>query len=116
MAGVELKSLDPLAQAVSQFGTSLKQKLSGKGIAGSPEDQLRAPLEALVADLAEPLLFKSGEVVLVGETSLESKTRPDYAVKVKNALVGFIEIKAPGKGSDPRRFKDKARHRAMAEA
>ncbi len=25
---------------------------------------------------------------------------------VRNALVGFIEVKAPGKGADPRRFKD----------
>ena len=28
------------------------------------------------------------------------------SVAVANALVGFIEVKAPGKGSDPRRFKD----------
>ena len=35
-----------------------------------------------------------------------SKTRPDYAVTVSNALVGFIEVKAPGKGADPRKFAD----------
>jgi hypothetical protein len=95
-----------LSQAVSQFGAAVKSKLSGKGIAGSPEDQLRAPLETLVRDLAEILLFRAGDVVLVGETALELKTRPDYAVKIKNALVGFIEIKAPGKGADPRKFKN----------
>jgi len=45
--------------------------------------------------------------VAVGETTLTAlKTRPDYAVKVRNALAGFIEVKAPGKGADPRRFKD----------
>ena len=32
------------------------------------------------------------------------KTRPDYAVTVHKALAGFIEIKAPGKGGDPRRY------------
>ncbi len=86
---------------------SLKAKLSGKGAAGAPEDQLRAPLEALISDLAAIVLFKPGDVVAVGEASLTAlKTRPDYAVKVKNALVGFIEVKAPGKGADPRRFKD----------
>jgi hypothetical protein len=37
----------------------------------------------------------------------ELKTRPDYAITVRKALVGFIEVKAPGKGADPRKFKDK---------
>lgn len=43
----------------------------------------------------------------VGESSIsELKTRPDYAVTVHNALVGFVELKAPGKGADPRKFKE----------
>jgi hypothetical protein len=33
-------------------------------------------------------------------------TRPDYAVSVHGALAGFIELKAPGKGGDPRRFRN----------
>lgn len=98
---------DPLADAVSRFGASLKPKLSGKGAAGAPEDQLRAPLERLVADAAEALLFKAGDVVMVGETTLAAlRTRPDYAVTAGGALVGFIEVKAPGKGADPRKFRD----------
>ena len=102
-----LKATIPLAEAVSRFGAALRSKLSAKGAVGAPEDQLRAPLELLVTDLSELLLFKPGEVIPVGETTLSSlKTRPDYAVTVKNALVGFIEVKAPGKGADPRRFKD----------
>ena len=41
----------------------------------------------------------------VGEASLANlKSRPDYAVTVRGALVGFVEVKAPGKGADPRRF------------
>ena len=34
---------------------------------------------------------------------------PDFAVTVHKALVGFIEVKAPGKGADPRKF-DKDSH------
>lgn len=102
-----MKVANPLAEAVSRFGAVLKPKLSGKGAVGAPEDQLRAPIEVLVADVAAVLGFKSSEVVPVGEASLAAlKTRPDYAVKVRNALVGFIELKAPGKGADPRKFKD----------
>jgi hypothetical protein len=33
-------------------------------------------------------------------------TRPDYAVNVHSALTDFIELKAPGKGADPRIFSD----------
>ena len=102
-----MKTATPLAEAVSRFGAPLRRKLSGKGAMGAPEDQLRAPLEVLLADLSELLLFKPGEVVPVGETTLSSlKTRPDYAVTVNNALVGFVEVKAPGKGADPRKFRD----------
>jgi len=49
----------------------------------------------------------ANSVQLVGETTLsELKTRPDFAVTVGKALVGFVEVKAPGKGADPRKFND----------
>lgn len=37
----------------------------------------------------------------------ELRTRPDFAAQFNKALIGFIEVKAPGKGADPRKFKDK---------
>ena len=101
------KETDLLGSAVSAFGKSLKEKLSKKVISGAPEDQLRGPLEKLLEAIALISLFKKGDVVAHGETALSDlKIRPDYAVTVKKALVGFIEIKAPGKGADPRKFKD----------
>ena len=96
-----------VAAAVSQYGASLKPKLASIAIEGAPEDQLRAPLESLVRDLAEIGGLPAASVRLVGETTLAAlKTRPDFAVTVGNALVGFIEVKAPGKGADPRKFND----------
>jgi hypothetical protein len=96
-----------VAGSVSNFGTSAKAKLSNVAISGAPEDQLRGPLEALLLDLAEIGGLPAKAVNLVGETTLTHlKTRPDYAVTVSNALVGFIEVKAPGKGADPRKFAD----------
>jgi hypothetical protein len=96
-----------IASAVSDFGASAKAKLTNVAISGAPEDQLRAPLEALLRDLAEIGGLPPNALNLVGETTLAHlKTRPDYAVTVSNALVGFIEVKAPGKGSDPRKFVD----------
>ncbi|MDQ6436526.1 type ISP restriction/modification enzyme [Mesorhizobium sp. LHD-90] len=93
-----------LAEAVSAYGVSLRPKLANPAIGGQPEDQLRAPLELLVKDLARAGSLQ-GDVQLVGETSLaDIKTRPDFAATVDSALVGFIEVKAPGKGADPRHF------------
>ena len=94
--------------AVATFGAEAKAKLTNVAAKGEPEDQLRAPLERLIVDLAELCGFQRKEVAPVGETSLsELKTRPDYAVTVRQTLIGFIEVKAPGKGADPRKFKDK---------
>lgn len=96
-----------VAIAVSNFGASTKAKLSNVAISGAPEDQLRGPLEVLLHDMAEIGGLPAKAVNLVGETTLAHlKTRPDYAVTISNALVGFIEVKAPGKGADPRKFSD----------
>jgi len=96
-----------IADAVSAYGASAKAKLSNIAIGGAPEDQLRSPLDLLLRDLAEISGLPVGSVHLVGETTLaDLKTRPDFAVTVSKALVGFIEVKAPGKGADPRKFSD----------
>lgn len=95
-----------LQEAIARFGAEAKSKLSNPSATGEPEDQLRAPLEALFDDLAELCGFKREQVTAVGETSLSMlKTRPDFAITVRNVLVGYVEVKAPGKGADPRRFK-----------
>ena len=93
--------------AIATFGAKAKEKLSNPAASGQPEDQLRAPFEHLLADLAELSLLPKSAVTAVGESSIgDLKTRPDYAITVHNALVGFVELKAPGKGADPRKFKD----------
>ncbi|MCB1382779.1 MAG: N-6 DNA methylase [Notoacmeibacter sp.] len=91
---------------ISEFGAATKSKLSNPAVTGAPEDQLRAPLETLIAD-GIAVLCNVKSVSLVGESTLsEIRTRPDYAVSRANSLIGFIEVKAPGKGADPRKFSD----------
>ena len=105
-----------LEEAVARFGKSAKDKLNNPGATGQPEDQLRAPLETLVADLCALIGPSADDVVLIGESALsELMTRPDYAVTRKNALVGHIEVKAPGKGADPRKFADKSHDKGQWE-
>jgi hypothetical protein len=96
-----------LSDAISRFGVAVKAKLAGQGASGEPEYQLRAPFETLLADVLTILGFGASKIVAVGESPVaDLKTRPDYAITRMNALVGFIELKAPGKGADPRQFKD----------
>ena len=95
------------AGVVSAFGAEARAKLDNPAISGAPEDQLRGPLEGLFHGLAALDDLTPGGLSLVGETTLlHLQTRPDYAVSVNNALVGFFEVKAPGKGCDPRKFSD----------
>jgi hypothetical protein len=83
--------------AVSQFGERAKSKLSNVSAKGTPEDQLRAPFEDLMAGVAA---LSGKHVSLVGEVSqTEMRTRPDYAVTSTSVLIGFVELKAPGKGA-----------------
>ena len=95
-----------LQTAIANYGTSAKTKLRNVAASGEPEDQLRAPFEGLIKALAELCGFPRNTLAAVGESSIvELKTRPDYAITLRNLLVGFVEIKAPGKGADPRRFR-----------
>lgn len=84
-----------------------RRSLSSIAISGAPEEQLRTPLDTLFRDLASISATVTGKIDLIGETSLaEAKIRPDFAVTLDNELVGFIELKAPRKGADPRHFSD----------
>jgi hypothetical protein len=96
-----------MQSAVSTFGEKAKAKLANLGASGEPEDQLRAPFERLLADFASLLNFPDSAVAAVGESAIRDlKIRPDYAVTAHGILIGFVELKAPGKGADPRRFRD----------
>jgi hypothetical protein len=94
-----------LGKAIAAFGQRAKTKLTAT-VTGEPEDQLRNPIELLLADVADLCSLDSGKLAVVGETSLRDlMTRPDFAVTYNNVLVGFVELKAPGKGADPRKYK-----------
>jgi hypothetical protein len=87
---------------VSVYGATLAPRFATGG--GEPEDLLRGPFETLLDGVAR--VAGIADVVLTGEHHLaDERVRPDYAVHVAGALVGFVEVKAPGKGVDPTKFK-----------
>ena len=96
------KAIQPLDEAVSRFGASLKAKLSGQGVSGAPEDQLRAPFEQLLADLAELCSLPKPAVAAVGESFVSDlKTRPDYAVTVQERSSGSSRSRPPARAPTP---------------
>jgi len=105
-----------LKDAISKFGSQARAKLGNPAAIGQPEDQLRGPLETLFHDIGQLIGLAATDAVLVGEISLtDIMTRPNYAVTRKGALIGFIEVKAPGKGVDPTKFPAKSHDRAQWE-
>lgn len=89
-----------IADIVSTFGSETKAKLAG---VGEPEEALRVPIEHLITSVGT-LIGRRTE--LDGETHLsELSSRPDFAVRVKGAVVGYIEVKQAGLSLDPSTFR-----------
>lgn len=104
-----------LADAVSRYGKDVKAALNDPSAIGEPEDQLRTPMVNLIGDLNSLIGPDAKGVRMIGEVRLpELMTRPDFAV-TRDGLVGFIELKAAGKGSDPTAFAAKSTDRAQWE-
>jgi hypothetical protein len=67
-----------VSSAIAAFGAKAKAKLANPGASGEPEDQLRAPFEQLLADLAELANFPKTAVrskrLQLGGRELSEKT------------------------------------------
>lgn len=89
---------EPALAALTAFTGAIRQKFSTH-VEGEPEDQLRAPCEALTASIGAVL---GHSVTVVGETLLANHGgKPDFGIAVDKLLCGHIELKAPGKGANP---------------
>jgi hypothetical protein len=93
-----------LSNALGTLGLDLKKKLAQPVISGDPEEQLRTPLDIFLRSAAEA--FDLSDVNVIGEVQMaDIGSRPDFAVTVGGALTGFVEVKALGKGADPRNYR-----------
>lgn len=86
-------SATAIERAIAEFGHESAAKLTS-GI-GQPEALIRGPVEALVRNVgrAHGLDVRAFDEVRLPEIS----ARPDFAVRVGGATVGYLELKAPGK-------------------
>lgn len=84
------------------FAEQLTAKFSAKS-AGEPEDQLKPTVDQLFTAYGEII---SNPVILKGESALHDRLGcPDFAAHVNKLPVGYIELKAPGKGANTELFK-----------
>lgn len=71
--------------------------------AGEPEARLRSPISHLLIEVADVLGV--GQLALPDEARVEGgSARADFAAYLNGALVGHVELKAPGKGAEPTRY------------
>ena len=84
------------------FADQLTAKFSARS-AGEPEDQLKPPVDQLFDAYSKII---SRKIVLKGESKLHDRLgRPDFAAHSGQLPIGYIELKAPGKGANPELFK-----------
>jgi hypothetical protein len=62
--------------AISNFGAAAKAKLTTPAATGQPEDQIRAPFEQLLLDMATLSGFPEDSIVAVGESSVSDLKNP----------------------------------------
>ena len=87
--------------ALGDFADSAYSKCAAGS--GEPEDQLRAPIEALFEDYGRII---GRAILLTGEPHLKDRIgKPDFAAHDQAHTIGYVEVKAPGKGAAPALFK-----------
>ena len=94
---MNLQLLPPLRD----FADSVRAKFAANA-AGEKEAQLSGPCSALLEECGK-ILVRS--VVAKAESRLGDRLGiPDFAILAENALVGYLELKAPGHGADTERY------------
>src|SRR5262245_5466358 len=92
----------PVLQALQHFAKSMTENFSVR-IDAQPEDQLKPPIVTLITAVGRDF----GQRVAVRTEARHEDVlgRPDLGVAIGNLLAGFIELKAPGLGSNPARLR-----------
>lgn len=88
--------------ALQTFAEQITDKFSVHA-RGEPEDQLKPPVDHLFIEFGR---LTQRNLVLKGESKLDQRLgKPDFALNDHKLPIGYIELKAPGKGANPERYK-----------
>lgn len=84
--------------AAHRFADELRANFAAR-IPAQPEDQLKPPVQVLLRAVRENVQTRTEAQVQ------DLGGRPDIGVSVRQALCGFVELKAPGLGARTNRFR-----------
>lgn len=103
-------STNTVKAALQTYAASLQASYSAVGVTFGSEEQLKAPVKALLeacAHLAPKVGKQAPGVLTLLETSVKGTGRPDVGLMLDGLLNGHVELKAPCKSADPTKLKDK---------
>jgi len=93
---------DQLTSALESLGQTLTANFTAS-VAGQPEDQLKGPIQIFLGRVGTAF---SKTVIARTESNIPGLgIRPDLAVQANGLLTGYVELKAPGRGARPSKFK-----------
>jgi len=99
-----LTAQETFEEQLKRFAGALTTSSSAAAASkAQPEDQLKPPIVSLLIGFGKLI-----GVTLIPTTEafvIELGARPDVAISVNGAVTGHIELKAPGKGAQTRKFK-----------
>lgn len=88
-------------QACESFASAVQAKLNALA-PGREEDQLRRPTDDLLMAIGK---MHQIDVLCIDESPLDDIGRPDFAITTSKLICGHLELKAPGTGTDPHKYK-----------
>lgn len=91
-----------LFSEVKSFADQIFDKFAAHA-QGEPEDQLKSPVDNLLRSYGKT---RGKKIVPKGESTIEKRLgKPDFAVHEDLLPIGYVELKAPGKGANPELYK-----------
>ncbi|WP_406489734.1 type ISP restriction/modification enzyme [Streptomyces phaeochromogenes] len=99
---------------MDRFGHEVRAKLQGPGGQSSgKEESLTAPVEELLHGMAARMGIT---MIAHGQHRIsELRVRPDFAISIGGQVIGFVELKQPGKGADPTQWSPRTHDRRQWE-
>jgi hypothetical protein len=91
-----------LADALATFADAVRSAYRNLPPGAQEEAQLIAPVQNFLVAAVQHLSLPAE---VFAEVAIPDQGRPDLGVTRQGSLTGFIELKAPGKGARPNRFR-----------
>lgn len=96
-----MSSAQGILELLRDFAEAVRAAVAASA-PGDPESQLTTPLHQLLESGGRLL---GRDLTVVAESSVPGLGQPDFCVEEHGAWIGYVELKAPGKGADPEHYR-----------